>query len=218
LARGRHLAGQATSAPVRILVSNVRLEALPGLLLQGPVGAAVEVQARETLDATTPWVTFTHLVLARRAGRASCSSLDLDPALLPQHAPGTAGIAWFNAWTYPEPAGSRHRIEYVEGEEWTDWQVLADLTLPTSSYQFVDYDSGGRPPRHYEPRRCRELRECSLHGRAGLPGRRSWRRARGRALPRPEGYAGNHPGAPSGREVRTGRATQLACWKCTRRG
>jgi hypothetical protein len=142
--------GQTNSPPIRVLVSNVDAEPLLGLVVQGPAGAAVEVQVRETLEASTPWLTFTNVTLAAD-GRASAP---LDPRTSAQRyfrstRPEPLGIAWFNAWPYHEPAGSRHRIEYVEGEAWTNWQVLADLTLPTSPYLFMDYGSAGRPPRHY---------------------------------------------------------------------
>jgi len=142
--------GQTNSPPIRVLISNVDPDVLPGVVVHGPAGAAVEVQVRETLETSTPWVTFTNLLLAAD-GRASVL---LDHRTSTQRyfrstRPEPLGIAWCNAWTYHEPAGSRHRIEYVEGEEWTDWQVLADLTLPTSPHLFIDYGSAGRPPRQY---------------------------------------------------------------------
>jgi len=46
-----------------------------------------------------------------------------------------------NGWTYEAPVGSRHLIQYVEEHGWTGWSVLANLTLPSSPYRFIDLTS-----------------------------------------------------------------------------
>jgi hypothetical protein len=55
------------------------------------------------------------------------------------------------------PAGSRHRIEYVDRPGgWTNWLVMGAtnwpsgaLTLPASPYLFLDEEGLNAPPRVY---------------------------------------------------------------------
>lgn len=51
-----------------------------------------------------------------------------------------------SGWWYHDPAGTRHRIEYVwSGSGWTNWVELTELTLPESPHLFLDTDAFDHP-------------------------------------------------------------------------
>jgi hypothetical protein len=141
--------GQATSAPIVAVVSNVDPAYYPGWRWEGG-GGAVTVQASASIFG--PWTDLLSLPAGATAGHYIETNLVAASLYYRFREEGGEATAWFTAtaqvpgWWYQTGIGSRHRIEYVwSGSGWTNWIELTELTLPASPHLFLDTDGFDHP-------------------------------------------------------------------------
>ena len=143
--------GSVTSRPVAALVSNVDPHVLAVLAWPGDPVNPITLQASESV--TGPWIDRQDYPAAE--GVQGYVEPDGTAAALFYRLKGARPVALaatgrVNGWWFEEAAGSQHRIEYVSATAgWTQWQVLTNLTLPSSPYLFVDHASQAEPGRAY---------------------------------------------------------------------
>jgi len=146
--------GQATSAPIATVVSNVDPERFVGLQWLGHTESGLSLESTDRLGPGAGWQSRSNYPPAPTEQRF----VDLEPLgaagfyrLSGSGAPSRfTGIGFVNGWRYAAPTGTQHRIEYTGASTgWTNWLVLTNLVLPTSPYLFVDDTSLGTPARVY---------------------------------------------------------------------
>jgi hypothetical protein len=145
--------GQATSAPIAAVVSNVEPERFVALRWPGHADSGLALESTDRLGHGAVWQTLSNYPPATVEQRFAASagaaagfyrlSGSGSPPVLTVNGP-------VNGWWYPAPAGTQHRIEYTAASTgWTNWLQLTNLVLPASPYLFLDYDSLGAPARLY---------------------------------------------------------------------
>jgi len=145
--------GQATSAPIAVVVGNVEPETFVGLSWEGSATQPQVLESSSRLGPAAVW----HSISNYPPGQVTwifVASKDVEPACFYRlHSPIPAsftGAGLVNGWWFPDVAGSRHLIEYTGAANgWTNWQVLTNLILPVSPYLFLDYESLGQARRVY---------------------------------------------------------------------
>ena len=141
--------GTVTSDPAIVAVNNVVASRNLGLILTAPAGAQLQVQQAAAIPG--PWQLLTNLTLptgpyafvdesapnAQQRFYRTTNTNRLDAYLLP-------------GWTFTSPAGSQHRVEYLEAPgDFSQWHFLTNLTLPESPYLFIDTTATNRLQRYY---------------------------------------------------------------------
>jgi hypothetical protein len=150
--------GQATSAPILAVVSNVDPEPFVALRWPAHTHCTLALQSTDRLGPGAAWQTLTNYPPAATEERFV--ELEAAPTRfyrfsgsdgagpVSPHVFTGAGLA--NGWRYTDAVGTKHQIEYVaEATGWTNWQALTNLVLPASPYLFLDYDSLNVPVRVY---------------------------------------------------------------------
>ena len=145
--------GQATSAPIVAVVSNVDPQRFVSLRWPSHADTGLSLEFTESLGVGAAWHTLSNYPPAaaeqkylgqapttqgfyRLAGTASPPSLTL--------------AGWVDGWQYTASAGTKHRIQYTTASAgWRNWLTLTNLVLPTSPYLFLDDTSPGAPARVY---------------------------------------------------------------------
>ncbi|MCP5522218.1 MAG: PQQ-binding-like beta-propeller repeat protein [Verrucomicrobiales bacterium] len=137
-------AGQTTSRPITVVVSNVDPIPLVALEWQGQEGEPLTLESADRVGKDVPWKT----VRDYPAGNVRQWFLEPEPVstsffrLRGSLQAPSINVGWVNAWSFDEPIGTGVRIEYLSTiTGWTEWQTLTNLVLPTSPYQFVDLES-----------------------------------------------------------------------------
>jgi outer membrane protein assembly factor BamB len=146
-------AGQATSAPIAAVVSNVDPERFVALHWPGHADSGLALESTDRLGPGAVWHTLSNYPSATTEQRF----VELEPAAAGFYRlsgsgspPVFTGNGFVNGWRYAALAGTQHRIEYTAASTgWTNWLVLTNLVLPASPYLFLDYDSLGAPARLY---------------------------------------------------------------------
>jgi hypothetical protein len=146
-------AGQATSAPIVAVVSNVDPERFVALRWPGHADSGLALESTDRLGPGAVWHTLSNYPPATTEQRFAVSGgvaagfYRLSGSGSP---PVFTAVGFVNGWRYAAPAGTQHRIEYTAASTgWTNWLQLTNLVLPASPYLFVDYDSLGAPARLY---------------------------------------------------------------------
>jgi hypothetical protein len=150
-----NVAGQATSAPIAVVVSNVDLERFVAFRWPAHTQSKLALQSADAVGG--PWSVLSNyppasaeqrfIELAPRAA-GFYRLVTSDPGPVP--APVFTGAGLVKGWVLDGAVGTKHLIEYVAASTaWTNWQVLTNLTLPASPYLFLDYDSLSVPVRVY---------------------------------------------------------------------
>ncbi len=145
--------GQATSAPISVVVSNVDPESYLRLKWEGGPAGPVSLEATAHLGDLAAW----HSISNRPSSSAAQLDVRSDPdaaarfyRLNASEALQLSAAGPLNGWWLAQPASTRIRVEVVSAATgWTNWLVLTDLTLPASPYLFLDLDSRGAPERVY---------------------------------------------------------------------
>ncbi|MBE7499155.1 MAG: PQQ-binding-like beta-propeller repeat protein [Verrucomicrobiales bacterium] len=146
--------GQATSAPIVAIVSNVDPHRFPGWRWEGVGVEGGNVQAQMAPSPVAPWQGFGEFPAGATAGYYV--ETNVVDAVRCYRLRTVAGDTRFTActlvpgWWYEAENGSRHRIEYVwSGSGWTNWVALPELTLPASPHLFLDTDAFDHPDAVY---------------------------------------------------------------------
>src|ERR1035437_2762156 len=148
--------GQATSAPITAVVSNVDPERFVGLQWPGHTGSGLSLESTDRLGPGAGWQARSNSPPASTEQRF----VELEPlgaaGFYRFSGSGTpsrfTGIGFVNGWRAAAPAGPQHRSEYTAASTgWTNCLLLTNLVLPTSPYLFVDDASLGTPARVYPP-------------------------------------------------------------------
>ncbi len=134
--------GQVTSQPILALVSNVDPLSFVGLRWEGENAGPVSLEATAQLGEMATW----HSISNFPPSATPQVYVELDPAdaarfyrLNGADRVETLRAAFIPGWWFTQPAGTTHRIEYVSpAAGWTNWQVLTNLTLPSSPHLFLD--------------------------------------------------------------------------------
>ncbi len=150
-------AGQTTSQPIAVAVSNVDAERLVVLEWKADGPTVVKLQWADDLGPTARWHGFLS------------SSTGSGPLVVPgQYLTRPARFFRLQGWAASRinrvstrsgfrlsgPSGSRYAVEYVSRETgWVNWQVLTNLHLTTSPQLFVDPESSWAAPRVYRVNR-----------------------------------------------------------------
>jgi len=144
-------AGQATSAPIVAVVSNVDRERFVGLRWEGGSGGPVSLEATAQLGALAAW----HSLSNYPSGGAAQFYAEVGPVEAARFyrvngASVRLSAGRLNGWWMQELVGSRIQIEVVSvATGWTNWQTLTNLALAASPYLFLDEASLGAPERVY---------------------------------------------------------------------
>jgi hypothetical protein len=148
--------GQATSAPIVAVVSNVDPERFVALRWPGHADSGLSLESTDRLVPGAVWYTLSNYPPASTEQRFAVSAgapagfYRLSGSGSP---PVSMVVGWVNGWWYVAPALTQHQIEYTAASTgWTNWLVLTNLVLPASPYLFLDYDSLGAPARLYRTR------------------------------------------------------------------
>jgi len=148
--------GQATSAPIVAVVSNVDPERFVALAWAGRA-SGLTLESTDLLRPGAAWQTLSNYPPATTEQRF----VELKPAPAvfyrlsasepgPVPSPMFTGAGFVNGWWHTNTTGTKRLIEYVAASTaWTNWQVLTNLTLPASPYLFLDHDGLGQPARVY---------------------------------------------------------------------
>jgi len=145
--------GQATSAPIVAVVSNVDPERFVGLRWAGHADSGLTLESTDRLGPGAVWHTLSNYPPATVEQRfaelpgAAAGFYRLSGSGSP---PVFTAAGFVNGWQYAAAVGTQHRIEYTAASAgWTNWLLLTNLALPASPYLFLDYDSLGAPARVY---------------------------------------------------------------------
>jgi hypothetical protein len=148
--------GQATSAPILAVVSNVDPERFVAFQWAGRTEGGLTLESADRLGAAAAWQTLSNYPPAAAEQRwvefepAAAGAAQFYRLSGSGSPPLFTGAGWVNGLRFDAVAGSRHQIEYVaEATGWTNWQALTNLVLPASPYLFLDYDSLNVPVRVY---------------------------------------------------------------------
>lgn len=144
-------AGETTSDPARLLISNVRPDTFVGLRVTPPAGGAEPITYAESLAAAAVWRVLTGVT------SSVAPLLLVDPGVTNGNSrfyktPVTQDVevVLLPGWSYRDPAGSVHAIEFLEPASGvTNWQRLDTITLPESPHLFVDTSATNGLPRRY---------------------------------------------------------------------
>ncbi len=142
--------GQATSAPIVAIVSNVDPQRFPAWRWEGVGMGAGTVRAQMAPSPFGPWYEFGGFPAGATAGYYI--ETNLVDAVRCYRLRAEVGEARFSAtahvsgWWYEDAIGTRHRIEYAwSGGAWTNWIELTELALPASPHLFLDTDTFDHP-------------------------------------------------------------------------
>lgn len=146
--------GQATSAPIVAVVSNVDPERFPALGWTGDPTGGLTLEFAERLGPSAVWQALIDYP-PEQTQQGFVEIQTTAPARF-YRLSGPASPLVFTAagfmtgWRYDDAVGTQHRIEYVdEAGGWLNWRTLAILTLPERPYLFIDEESLGSPARIY---------------------------------------------------------------------
>jgi outer membrane protein assembly factor BamB len=141
--------GQATSAPIVAVVSNVDPLQHPGWRWEGAAGT---VTAEASPSVFGPWAYLFRPPAGAMSGFYIETNLVWRSMFYRLRAQSGGRSARFTTttripgWGYQTGVGTRHRIEYVwSGSGWTNWVVLTELTVPESPHLFLDTDALDHP-------------------------------------------------------------------------
>ena len=146
--------GQATSAPIAAMVSNVDPERFLELQWPGHSESGLSLESADRMSPGAGWLSLSNYPPASTGQRF----VELKPLgtagfyrLNGSGAPSRfTGIGFVNGWQYAAHAGTQQRIEYMAAATgWTNWLLLTNLVLPARPYLFVDDASLGAPARVY---------------------------------------------------------------------
>jgi hypothetical protein len=144
-----NLQGQATSAPIVAVVSNVDPERLVALKWPANPAAEVTVMYTDQLGPGAVWRALTNYPPSTIEPRF----VELEAAPMrfyrlsasgpgPVLPPVFTGAGLVNGWWYTDTVGTKHLVEYVAAATgWTNWGVLTNLVLPASPYLFLDAEN-----------------------------------------------------------------------------
>ena len=145
--------GQATSAPIVAVVSNVDPERFVGLRWPGREGSGLTLESSDRLGPGVVWHSLSNYPPAATEQRF----VELAPATAAFYRlsgsgspPVFTGAGFVNGWQFAAPAATQHRIDYTMASTgWTNWLILTNLVLPANPYLFLDYESLGEAARVY---------------------------------------------------------------------
>jgi hypothetical protein len=154
----RNVAGAVTSAPAMLsVIPPVERRMAPALALLGQPGSILNLEIADTLDLSSPWVTFDSVTLTN----SSQWYLDVSMPLPPQRfyrawqAGGPSVIPTLSLFMVPAitmtgPVGSSVRVDYINQVGPTDaWEALDTVTLSNASQLYFDVSAPGQPQRLY---------------------------------------------------------------------
>ena len=141
--------GRVTNGPVTLGVNNIAASNFIGLELFGSTGTAVQVQSAAQLDG--PWTPQAELApTSNPAVFIDFSATNPVQRFYRTTAPGGLAVWMLPGWNYAAPAGSQHKIEFVNAQVgFTRWQFLTNLTLPSSPFLFIDTSATEKSQRYY---------------------------------------------------------------------
>ena len=151
----RNALGQASSRPIHVFVSNIKLDRYPGLELAASAGTTSQIDYTPLVGAGSGWFLLTNVVLTGKGDLF----IDFSGASAPQRfyrATGVnrLGLGLYNAWEWNAPAGTRYQVDYIDiGSGSTNWEVLTNLTLTTNPQSFIDYGVTNAVRRSYRATR-----------------------------------------------------------------
>jgi outer membrane protein assembly factor BamB len=147
--------GQATSAPILAVVSNVDPEPFVALRWRAHTQSELALQSADAVGG--PWYNLSNY--PPTATEQRFVELESAPArfyrlkasgLEPVLPPMFTKAGFVNGWWYADAVGTKHQIEYVAAATgWTNWLTLTNLVLPTSPYLYTDEESLTSPGRVY---------------------------------------------------------------------
>ena len=146
--------GQATSAPIAAVVSNVDPQRFMAFRWSvGEVSGGLSLDSTDRLGPGATWTTLSNYPpMATKQ-----QYVELQPLATRFYRLSGLGFqvpftknGLMNGWQYTASVGTQHRIEYMSAPTgWTNWLTLTNLVLPASPYLFIDQDSMGAPARVY---------------------------------------------------------------------
>ena len=145
-----NVAGTATSVPIVAVVSNVDPQGYPAWRWES-AGEGLVVE--ESPLVTGPWAESVPLPPSAHPGLYVGTNALASPRFCRLRGAAasrftTSFVA--SGWWYHDPAGTRHRIEYVwSGSGWTNWVPLTELTLSESPHLFEDAETFDHPDAVY---------------------------------------------------------------------
>jgi outer membrane protein assembly factor BamB len=145
--------GQATSAPIVALVSNVDPSRFVTLHWTGQPDSSLTLQSTYRLGRSAAWTVLSNYPPSAAdqyyvelfAGGAGFYRLAGN-----RSAPAFATTGTVNGWKILDAPGTPQRIEFASASTgWTNWVLSTNLVLPSSPYLFLDEASFGDPQRVY---------------------------------------------------------------------
>lgn len=145
--------GQATSGPIALVVSNVRVERIAEIHWQVAASSTFMLQFSERLGPAAHWEAFGSPMIESDTVVVPASLLAKPSRFFRLRGWVDSRIQSFEPhcrlWVVG-PIGSQRSIEYVARDTgWTNWQALTNLTLTGGSQWFVDRESGWEGGRVY---------------------------------------------------------------------
>ena len=154
----RNVAGAVTSAPAMLsVIPPVERRMAPALALLGQPGSILNLEIADTLDLSSPWVTFDSVTLTNSSQWYLDVSMPLPPQRFyrawqtggPSVIP-TLSLFMVPAITMTGPVGSSVRVDYINQVGPTDaWEALDTVTLSNASQLYFDVSAPGQPQRLY---------------------------------------------------------------------
>ena len=145
--------GQATSAPIIAVVSNVDPQRFLTLRWPGQADPGVSLEFADQVGAGAVWHTVSNYPpAAAEQGFVGPTTVEEGFYRLAGSAtpPALTMASWATGWEFSTPAGRKYSIQYTAASQgWTNWLTLTNLVLPTSPYLFLDDTSSGDPSRVY---------------------------------------------------------------------
>ncbi len=144
--------GQATSAPIAAVVSNVDPGRFVGLQWPGKIDSGLSLESTDRLGPGAVWHTLSNYPPAATEQRfvelkavgARFYRLSGSGA-----SPRFTQVGFLNGWRSAAPIGTQYQIDYTAASTGTNWLLLTNLVLPASPYLFLDYESLAGPARVY---------------------------------------------------------------------
>jgi len=135
-----NVAGTIVSSNITILVTSTEALSLPGLLLSGPSGTSVIVQASAKLGREAQWNDW------NRIGLADQPTVIIDPQAVDTTtrffrlaSNGAIAIQRYNGIRLEGTPGSRYQVDFVDtGVTWANWTALATVTLTNTFQLYID--------------------------------------------------------------------------------
>lgn len=145
--------GTTTSRYFAILVSNVEPVDQVGISFNGAEGTTFDLEYTSHLNAPD-WRVLSRVTMGDTGYVFLDPSASHEASRFYRTTGGQAlRMGLFHSWTLPGAAGKTLRIDYVDANHIeAGWQVLTELVLPASPWQFVDLSSPQNVRRFYRTR------------------------------------------------------------------